>query len=74
MYKYGETQVFDVIQKLSYKTNCKTPLFLIVNQSSWERLFVPMAIFAIWFEECPYKILEGDGLSVGKTWFCHVLH
>jgi hypothetical protein len=45
-----------------------------MNQSSWERLFVPMAIFAIWFEKCPYRILEGDGLSVGKTWFCHVLH
>jgi hypothetical protein len=55
MYKYDESQVFDVTQKLSYKANCKTPLFLIVNQSSWERLFVPMAIFAIWFKECPIK-------------------
>jgi hypothetical protein len=33
-----------------------------------------MAIFVIWFEKCPYKILKGDGLSVGNTWFCQVLH
>jgi hypothetical protein len=68
MYKYGELQVFDITQKLSCKANCKTPLFFIVNQSSWERLFVQMVVFAIWFEECPYRILEGDGLSVGKCY------
>jgi hypothetical protein len=33
-----------------------------------------MVVFAIWFEECPYKISEGNGLNVGMTWFCQVLH
>jgi hypothetical protein len=33
-----------------------------------------MAIFAIWFEESPCKFSKGDGSSVGKTWFCQVLH
>jgi len=30
VYKYNELQVFGAIKKLSYKANCKIPLFLIV--------------------------------------------
>ncbi len=32
MYKYNELQVSSVIQKLSCKANCKTPLFLIMEK------------------------------------------
>jgi hypothetical protein len=42
--------------------------------SSWEGLFIPIMVFAIWFKECPCKISEGDGSSVGRIWFCQVLH
>jgi hypothetical protein len=31
----------------------------------WERLFLPMEVFAIWFEKCPCRISKGHGLSVG---------
>ncbi len=30
-YKYSELQMSFVTQKLNYKANCKTPLFLIVT-------------------------------------------
>ncbi len=28
-----------------------------------------MVVFVVWFEKCPSKISEGDGLGVGRTWF-----
>jgi hypothetical protein len=32
-----------------------------------EGLFVPMEIFAIWFEKCPYEISKGHGSNVGGS-------
>ncbi len=31
VYKYSELQVFDVIQNLSYKANCRTHIFFLVK-------------------------------------------
>jgi hypothetical protein len=35
----------------------------------WEGLFVPMDVFSIWFEKCPYKYSKGHGSSFGRSWF-----
>jgi hypothetical protein len=30
------------------------------------RMFIPMAVIAIWFEECLFKIPMNHGLGVGR--------
>jgi hypothetical protein len=47
---------------------------ILGNWSSWGGLSKPITIFAIWFEEYPYRISMGDGLGVGRTWFRQVLY
>jgi hypothetical protein len=33
---------------------------------------VPLVVLAIWFEECPCKILKGHGLGFNLIYFCHL--
>jgi hypothetical protein len=35
---------------------------------------VPMVVFAIWFEEHPFKILRGHGLGFNLFYFCHLCY
>jgi hypothetical protein len=41
--------------------------------NSWETLFVPMVILAIWFEKCPCRISKSHGLVLIVFGFAFML-
>jgi hypothetical protein len=45
---------------------------ILGNLSSWEKLFVPMEVFAIWFEKHLYRISKGHGSNGNWFWFYQV--
>ncbi len=47
VYKYNELQISFATQKLNYKANCKTPIFLIVPWHNFESLWLILSSFNV---------------------------